>query len=318
MSDQHANAAAEALPLVSLAIPICNHARYAKQSIESAIAQDYVNIELIIIDDGSTDDTAQVVEGLVQECQRRFVRFEFRSRQNLGVSATLDEALTWAEGKYFAALDSDDVLKPDKISCLLPIMESEPRLAGVFSGNEAIDGNGNVFGVESSPARYFGFDELILHRHTFSTPGQLLRTQPMKAVGGYVAGMYIQDWYMWLKLTEAGHILKNVPDVLVQYRYHDSNISKNRQKMFDSRQQILSHFNNHSLYSLAMAISCVWAAIDFSCMSKSRSFGFLCQSVQCSLRILATRYFAKGVLRWLSPCFLIKHAESLKARWPKL
>ena len=318
MSDQHANAAAEALPLVSLAIPIYNHARYAKQSIESAIAQDYANIELIIIDDGSSDDTVHVVEGLKQRCIERFVRFEFRSRQNLGVSATLDEALAWAEGKYFAALDSDDVLKPDKISRLMPIMENEPRLAGVFSGNEAIDGNGSVFGVESSPARYFGFEELIMHRHTFSTPGQLLRTKPMKAVGGYVAGMYIQDWYMWLKLTEAGHTLKNVPDVLVQYRYHDSNISKNRQKMFESRQQILSHFKNHSLYSLAMAISCVWAAIDFSCMSKSRSFGFLCQSVQCSPRILATRYFAKGVLRWLSPCFLIKHAESLKARWPKL
>lgn len=307
-----------ATPLVTIAIPVFNHSMYITQCIESVISQDYPNIELIIIDDGSIDDSTKVIEGMLARCEERFIRIEFRSRRNIGLSATLNEALAWSEGKYFAALDSDDIMMPGKISRLLPIMENEPELAGVFSGNEAIDGDGRVFGVESLPERYFGFDEVIMHRHTFSSPGQLLRTDLMKSVGGYIAGMYIQDWYMWLKLTESGYKLKNVSEVLVQYRYHGTNISKNRQRMFESRKQILRHFRGHDLYAFAMANSCVWAAIDFSCISKVLSFGFLCQAILSSPRIIATRYFVKGVLRWLSPCFLAKNAEMLKSRWPRI
>ncbi len=306
------------IPLVSIAMPTCNHARYLKQCIESAIAQDYANIELIIIDDGSTDNTVQVIEDLIDRCRDRFIRFEFRSRHNKGVSASTDEALQWAQGKYFASLDSDDVLKPDKISRLVPILEHESKLAGVFAGNEAIDEQGRVFGVESSPARYFSFDEVITHMHTFSTPGQLLRTSALNAVGGFQGCRTIQDWHMWLKLTEAGYPLKNVPDILVQYRYHDANISKNRRKMFEDRIQILSEFKNHPLHDFAKARMCVWAAIDFSCVSMIQSAGYLGQAVRSSPRIMATRYFAKALLRLFSPCFLVKHAEPLKKRWPRL
>ncbi len=318
MTDFTVDAVSHNMPLVSIAMPTCNHAHYLKQSVESAIAQDYPNIELIIIDDGSTDNTVQVVESLRQRCSERFIRFEFRSRSNKGVSITTQEALQWAQGEFFASLDSDDILKPNKISLLLPMLENEPELAGVFAGNEAIDEQGRVFGVESSPARYFSFNEVITHMHTFSTPGQLLRTAAMKAVGGFQGCSTIQDWHMWLKLTEAGYPLKNVPDILVQYRYHDANISKNRRKMFEDRVQILSQFKAHALHDFAKARMCVWAAIDFSCVSMMQSAAYLGQAVLSSPRIIATRYFAKALLRLFSPCFLVKHAESLKARWPRL
>jgi len=120
------------MPLVSIAIPCYNHARYIRQCIESAIAQDYDNIELIIIDDGSSDDSVRVIEQLLPACRERFNNFEFRSRPNKGISATSNEALQWLSGKYFAALDSDDILMPEKISRLVPVLEAEPELAGVF------------------------------------------------------------------------------------------------------------------------------------------------------------------------------------------
>ncbi|MCD2506173.1 glycosyltransferase family A protein, partial [Staphylococcus aureus] len=72
------------------------------------IDQDYENIELIIIDDGSKDNSVIKIQEMVECCKQRFTRFEFRSRANIGLSATLNEALEWCEGEYFSALASDD------------------------------------------------------------------------------------------------------------------------------------------------------------------------------------------------------------------
>ena len=102
-------------PLVSVAIPCYNHERFVQDSIQSIIDQTYQNIELIIIDDGSRDGSVEKIKEMIPACQERFVRFEFRHRPNKGLSATLNEALEWCEGKYFSALASDDIVLKNKI-----------------------------------------------------------------------------------------------------------------------------------------------------------------------------------------------------------
>ena len=114
-------------PLVTIAIPSYNHGRYVQACIESIIEQDYENIELIIIDDGSTDDSVLRIGEMVARCRARFQRFEFLPRSNKGLCATLNEALEWARGFYFAVSDSDDVLLPSKTSVLLSHIFGEPR-----------------------------------------------------------------------------------------------------------------------------------------------------------------------------------------------
>ena len=81
------------MPLVSIAIPSYNHEIYVQECIRSVIDQDYRNIELIIIDDGSTDNSVEKIEELIPLCKKRFVRFEFLCRENKGLSATLNEAI---------------------------------------------------------------------------------------------------------------------------------------------------------------------------------------------------------------------------------
>lgn len=296
-------------PLVSMLIPCYNHAPYIRQCIESAIAQDYGNIELIIIDDGSNDDSVQIIEQLLPACRERFTRFEFRSRPNKGISATSNEALQWLTGKYFAALDSDDILFPGKISCLVPVLEAEPELAGVFCGLETIDEQGVTLGRQSSKSRYFSFDEVVLHTHTFATPGMLLRMATVRKVGGYQNMVGIQDWYMWLKLTEAGYRLKVIPDVLVKYRKHANNISKNVPKMFEGRTQTLIHFNRHPQYGLALAQVHVWTAMDLSSISKRQSLDYLIAAVSCSPNIIMSTCYYKAILLWLTPGFLSRHSK---------
>lgn len=308
----------KSLPLVSMVIPSYNHALYIQQCIASVIAQDYKNIELIIIDDGSTDDSVRLICEMEAECHERFTRFEFRARANKGLSATLNEALEWADGTFFSAIASDDSLFPAKTSLLLTGIEDESDVAGVFGGCECIDSNGiNIDELKYSQV-YFNFEDIIKHRHSIQACTQLLRLKNVRESGGYLAGVYIEDWYMWLKLTEAGYKLKVVPDVVAYYRYHDSNSSSNRLKMFEARKQVLSYFKYHASYANSVAEMCVWAAIDFSCISKKQSIGYLCQAVFASPGILATRYFIKGLLIWLTPCYLIGNASRFKARWPRL
>ncbi|EPK1752121.1 glycosyltransferase family 2 protein, partial [Acinetobacter baumannii] len=94
-------------PLVSIVIPCYNHVDYVQDCIQSIIDQTYQNIELIIIDDGSKDESVLKINEMLKKCENRFSRFEFRHRPNKGLSATLNEALEWCQGEYFATLASD-------------------------------------------------------------------------------------------------------------------------------------------------------------------------------------------------------------------
>ena len=86
-------------PLVTLFIPSYNHTRYIRETIESIINQSYKNIELLIIDDGSTDNSIEVIESLSGICCERFIRYEFISSKHQGLASSLNQALDWSNGK---------------------------------------------------------------------------------------------------------------------------------------------------------------------------------------------------------------------------
>ncbi|HCJ7896604.1 TPA: glycosyltransferase family 2 protein, partial [Acinetobacter baumannii] len=123
-------------PLVSIIIPCYNHANFVQDCIQSVIAQTYQNIELIIIDDGSKDETVEKIQKLVTQCTERFVKFEFRHRPNKGLSATLNEALEWCQGEYFSAIASDDMMLNDKIEIQIDFLKNsiDSTIVGVFGG----------------------------------------------------------------------------------------------------------------------------------------------------------------------------------------
>ncbi len=128
-------------PLVSIIIPCYNHANFVQDCIQSVIAQTYQNIELIIIDDGSKDETVEKIQKLVTQCTERFVKFEFRHRPNKGLSATLNEALEWCQGEYFSAIASDDMMLNDKIEIQIDFLKNsiDSTIVGVFGGYNLID-----------------------------------------------------------------------------------------------------------------------------------------------------------------------------------
>lgn len=239
-------------PLVSIVIPCYNHEKFVQECIQSVIDQSYQNIELIIIDDGSKDNSVVKIKEMISDCERRFVRFEFRHRVNKGLSATLNEAIDWAGGKYFSAIASDDQLLPYKITKQIKIFSSskEKNLAAVFGGVILIDDNGYEISTNQLPNKYYDFENILLHNCSFYAATQLMDIELIRRVGKYNPNILVEDWYMWLKLSEVGKIYCS-DDIYVKYRWHSGNATKNYELIFRENLKTLNQYKNHVNYQKA-------------------------------------------------------------------
>ncbi|HNL92410.1 MAG TPA: glycosyltransferase family A protein, partial [Pseudomonadales bacterium] len=132
------------LPRVSILISAYKHERYVEACVRSVLAQTYPNIELIVLDDGSPDGTAAVLQRLQDEAKNTARPFTFITKKNSGLSDTLNQALALATGKYICQFGSDDIMLPEKTAIQVAFMETHPDVA-VCGGNALnIDGDGKV------------------------------------------------------------------------------------------------------------------------------------------------------------------------------
>ncbi|WP_417566231.1 glycosyltransferase [Marinobacter sp.] len=260
--------------LVSIVVPCFNHEKYVQECIKSIISQDHENIELIVIDDGSTDGSVRKIEELVSKCKERFFRFEFRSRGNKGLCGTLNEAISWCKGEYYATIASDDLMLPHKISTQVGYFLRNPECDAVFGSANIIDKNGNIVGKRRAAKRTVVFEDLFLMRYSLCAPTQLIRTSSIRGAGNYPVGCYIEDWYMWLRLTYLHARIHVIPDTLVNYRRHEDNASSKLELMSENRTKIVEDYRKHNLYEFARAAVYLSAAIDVQPINKFSSLKF--------------------------------------------
>lgn len=241
----------EESPLVSIVIPCYNHEKFVQDCIQSVIDQTYDNIELIIIDDGSKDNSVDKIKEMIPLCEKRFTNFEFRYRPNKGLSATLNEALEWCKGEYFSAIASDDIMLKNKTAIQVEFLNKNKSVLAVFGGIKLIDENNRELSERLSQSEIYDFRKIIMHEHDLPAPTQMIRLNALREVGGYNPNILIEDWYMWLKLSSIGN-LYYMNELLCLYRQHDNNISKNFLKMHQGRIDVLSHFKNSVYYNKAL------------------------------------------------------------------
>lgn len=237
-----------AMPLVSVIIPCYNHAHYVEAAIRSVIAQDYENIELVILDDGSKDDSVAVINALEKECQNRFVRYEFFAKENEGVAVTMNRGVEWARGEFISSVSSDDEMRPHKISTLLTLAQkTHSDIAcgdSSFMNNDgqtiALSDTGDVTVGEGKWENFVAFylrnrKDVIPEKNFFAyetlvdgnyVPGMAMMwsKRSLKAVGGFTPGMAIEDWDLWLKLAR-NYSCAFTPEVVSRYRLHGANAS---------------------------------------------------------------------------------------------
>lgn len=238
-------------PLVSIVIPCYNHDSFVQDAIQSVVDQTYKNIELIIIDDGSKDESVIKIQEMIDVCRERFTRFEFRSRPNKGLSATLNEAIKWCDGKYYAAIASDDIILQHKTQIQVEYLEDHPEITSLSANVDIIDENNNSVGSIRRPKKEAFFKEIFLSNFLL-TPPQMHRLEAVKSVGGYNENVIIEDWYMWLKLAHSGKRIMFLDDVVCLYRMHPTNTSKNTIALLKSQIQICDDFKDSSYYYYAV------------------------------------------------------------------
>ncbi|WP_076922944.1 glycosyltransferase [Pseudoalteromonas sp. SK20] len=256
-------------PLVSIVIPCYNHEKYVEETIQSVINQDYQNIELIVIDDGSVDRSVELIQKMKLACEERFTRFELRHRANKGLCNTLNEALEWCQGEFFAPVASDDILVKYKTRVQVDYLQKNPQSLGVFGGIKQIDNDVSIEKVR--PSAKYRFNDVFLHKHVLPAPTQLLRLSKVKKVGGYRANLIIEDWSMWLFLTELGGTLDYLNMIFTIYRRHGDNLSGKHDLMAKGRRQITDLYSSHCLYKSAYSRSLLIYAHDIQTISNFRA-----------------------------------------------
>jgi glycosyltransferase involved in cell wall biosynthesis len=203
-------------PPVSIVVLCHNYARFLPEAMESALGQDYPNLELIVIDDGSTDDSLEVAS-------RYANRARILTQPNQGLAPTCNRGAREARGEYFLFLSADDRLEPTYVSELNAALRRTPEASFAYC-------SARLFGAESGvmPARPFSAVSLVRGRNYINGSALTRRADYLDA-GGYPEDLpegAFDDWDFWLTMVERGHRGTYVPKPLLLWRRHEGG-SKN-------------------------------------------------------------------------------------------
>lgn len=200
-------------PLVSVILPVYNAERTVAEAIESILNQTYKNIELVIVNDGSVDSSAVVINSFVHDKRVRVF-----TRPNSGVVDTLNYALSQAKGDFIARMDADDISYPTRIERQLQEFVDDSSIVCIGSQYKA-------FGAKSYVSR-LPTNEILLSQFSifyppFAHPTVMFRRCEMKYSKD---ALHIEDYDMWQKMAKLGK-LKNLNTVELMYRFHPNQVS---------------------------------------------------------------------------------------------
>ncbi len=226
-------------PLVSVVIPAFNAAGLIGQTLESLRLQTFQNFEALIVDDGSTDATAAVV----QEFCNADRRFRLMRRPHAGLPATRNAGMMQARGEFIAFLDADDLWLPEKLERQMKLFRADPRVNFSYTNFYFWDGTRDLQvhyrsrrplpdGVPARPlarSNVFGISTVIVRRETV-IPDFLFDT---RLIGG------CEDWDLFLRLAERGLWARGTREPLVRYRRWPGNMSNQKLKMIESDVHVL-------------------------------------------------------------------------------
>jgi len=217
-------------PRVSVYITNHNYGRYLEQAIQSVLNQTLRDFELIIVDDGSTDDSREIIS---RYAGRERVRAVFQERR--GLNASNNVALRQARGRYFIRLDADDYLDENALLVLSGVLDANSDVALVYPDYFLVSGDGEVLG---HVRREKIGDDLSLLDLPAHGAGTMVRTDCLLAVQGYDEAVDCQDGYdLWLKFIDR-YKVRNVSLPLFYYRRHPVSLTTNQAKILRARRML--------------------------------------------------------------------------------
>lgn len=220
------------MPKVSVIIPSYNHAAYIAEAVNSVLSQSETDLELIVVDDGSTDESLDVLAGFSDSRLRVF------SQSNQGAHAAINRGLREARSKYLAILNSDDAYHPARLEKALRVLEVRPQIGLLGSYIEIVDAEGKTLGIKhgykdcppwllEQPERSFRATEnlhaaLLTENYWATTSNFIFPRFWAEHIGEFRPLRYAHDWDFALRMAQVAQ-LELLPEPLVRYRVHPRN-----------------------------------------------------------------------------------------------
>ncbi|MDO5072140.1 MAG: glycosyltransferase family 2 protein [Pasteurella multocida] len=265
-------------PLISVLICAYNSEKYIERSIRSVMNQTYKNLEIIIINDGSSDNTFNIIERLSREDSRIRV---INNDKNIGLISSLNIGIDNFNGEYLARIDSDDFAKPQWIEKLFTFLDENKDIVLVGSYLEIFseDENGSILSFDCKNGdiwRYPTDDceirERMFFHNPIAHPTVLIRAEIFTKKGFKYSldYKYAEDYKLWLEISRVGK-LANYPEALVYYRFHSEQVSsKNNLEQIKITKKIRREAINYYFNDLGVKQK-VEEKMDFSLISKIQS-----------------------------------------------
>lgn len=227
-------------PRVTIRMSAYNHEAYVEQAILSIVNQTYQDFELIVIDDGSTDRTPEILERLSRE-----YGFYYERQENMGVTKTLNKLIRMAKGVYLCGLASDDSFVPGRLEKQVAVLEANPDLAFVYGCAGYMDNSGrDLVELSQRPQQFeegYIFDKLIT-RGMFFKPGTIMaRRKIFEELGGYDESLQVED-YDWALRVCKDRRVGYIHEPLIKYRMHGEQFTQHPQKkrmIFDAELKMI-------------------------------------------------------------------------------
>ena len=224
---------AESMPAaVSVVVPSYNHARFVEATLRSIMKQTRQPAELLVIDDGSSDESLRIIERVLSDCP---FSCEFIARENRGLCATLNEGLQRTGGEYFGYLGSDDLWLPDFLQERVALLESRPAAALAYGHAYFIDEQNRIVDSTSEWASYADGDAraMLLQTTAPMSPTVLYRRDALQQYPWRETAR-LEDYDLYLRLSLAGEFAFD-PRILSAWRRHSSNVSWNQTLMLEEQ-----------------------------------------------------------------------------------
>ena len=209
------------MPKISVIMPVYNGEKYLREAIDSILTQTYADFEFLIIDDGSTDASPQIVRSY-NDLRIRF----YQNERNMGVAATLNRGLDLASGEYIARMDADDISLPQRFVRQIAYFDRHPEY-GICGSNIRIFSGGQDERVAVYSERDAHIRADMMFNSAFAHPSVMLRTTALDGIRYDCVYEKAEDYELWYRLLSRtkGY---NIQEPLLRYRHHAAQVTQTK------------------------------------------------------------------------------------------
>lgn len=223
--------------LVSVVTATYNMAGFIAETLDSILAQEYPNLESLVIDDGSTDNTAEVLAPYVATGRVRVIR-----QENAGQTVAKNRGIAESRGEFVAFCDADDTWRPDKLTKQVAAFAQDENIAVVFSDIHYMDGDGAPYEIQPMQRVGGRITAELLCDNFIPFPSSIARASVLEEVGGFDETLSMSiDYDLWLRIS-VRYLLHYIPEPLASYRIWEGQMSKKMGERLENFFRLLERF----------------------------------------------------------------------------